>query len=68
MLCIIGHPAGLPKRVEAGPALAPQGDRILYDDIDTLGGNSGSGVLRASDGRIVGVCVQLELDARVLRT
>nr|WP_314464303.1 trypsin-like peptidase domain-containing protein [uncultured Novosphingobium sp.] len=55
MLCIIGHPAGQPKRVEAGPALAPSGNQILYDDIDTLGGNSGSGVVRASDGRIVGV-------------
>jgi V8-like Glu-specific endopeptidase len=55
MLCIIGHPEGLPKRIEAGPALAPQGNQIRYDDIDTLGGNSGSGVLRASDGWIVGV-------------
>lgn len=55
MLCIMGHPAGVPKRVEAGPALAPQNERIRYDDIDTQGGNSGSGVLRASDGRIVGV-------------
>lgn len=55
MLCIIGHPAGLPKRIEAGPALAPQGNQIRYDDIDTLGGNSGSGVIRASDGRVVGV-------------
>lgn len=55
MVCIIGHPAGQPKRIEAGPALAPSGDQIRYDDIDTLGGNSGSGVLRASDGRIVGV-------------
>jgi V8-like Glu-specific endopeptidase len=55
MLCIIGHPNGMPKRIEAGPALAPSGNQIRYDDIDTLGGNSGSGVLRASDGRVVGV-------------
>jgi len=55
MICIMGHPAGVPKRIEAGPALAPSGNLIRYDDIDTLGGNSGSGVLRASDGRIVGV-------------
>jgi len=55
MCCIIGHPNGLPKRIEAGPALAPSGNQIRYDDIDTLGGNSGSGVLRATDGRIVGV-------------
>src|SRR6185312_12634125 len=55
MLCIMGHPAGVPKRIEAGPALAPAGNFIRYDDIDTQGGNSGSGVLRASDGRIVGI-------------
>lgn len=55
MLCIMGHPQGVPKRIEAGPALATNGNQIRYDDIDTLGGNSGSGVLRASDGRIVGV-------------
>jgi V8-like Glu-specific endopeptidase len=55
MLCLIGHPAGWPKRIEAGPCLNLSGATITYDDIDTLGGNSGSGVLRASDGRIVGV-------------
>lgn len=55
MLCIMGHPLGVPKRIEAGPALAPSGNQIRYDDIDTQGGNSGSGVLRASDGRIVGI-------------
>ena len=55
ILCVIGHPAGWPKRIEAGPCLNVAGTTITYDDIDTLGGNSGSGILRASDGRIVGV-------------
>jgi len=55
MLCIIGHPAGQPKRIEAGPTSAIDGNFIRYGDIDTLGGNSGSGILRASDGRIVGI-------------
>ena len=55
MLCIIGHPAGLPKRIEAGQALNLTGNSISYNDIDTLGGNSGSGILRATDGRIAGV-------------
>ncbi len=54
MLAIIGHPAGLPKRVEAGPATELQPGRLLYDDIDTLGGNSGSGILGPA-GTIVGV-------------
>jgi len=55
MLCIIGHPAGVPKRVEAGPTTDLHGVRIGYNDIDTLGGSSGAGILRASDGKIVGV-------------
>ncbi len=55
MICIIGHPAGQPKRIEAGPTTQIDGNFIRYNDIDTLGGNSGSGILRASDGGIVGV-------------
>jgi V8-like Glu-specific endopeptidase len=53
--CIIGHPAGKPKRIEAGSVTLLQGNSIGYNDIDTLGGNSGSGILQDSDGRIVGV-------------
>jgi V8-like Glu-specific endopeptidase len=55
MLCIIGHPAGVPKRVEAGPLTSFDGNTLKYNDIDTLGGNSGSGVLQASTGLLVGV-------------
>lgn len=55
MLCIIGHPAGQPKRIEAGPLTSFDAHRVRYNDIDTLGGNSGSGILRASDGCIVGI-------------
>lgn len=55
MLAIIGHPAGQPKRIEAGPCTNLTASQILYNDIDTLGGNSGSGILAASTGRLVGV-------------
>ncbi len=55
IICIIGHPAGQPKRIEAGPTTSITGNLIHYNDIDTLGGNSGSGILRASDGRLVGI-------------
>lgn len=54
MLAIIGHPAGRPKRIEAGPATALAGGRLSYNDIDTLGGNSGSGILGPA-GNVVGV-------------
>jgi V8-like Glu-specific endopeptidase len=55
MLCIMGHPVGVPKRVEAGPLTAVSGNTITYNDIDTQGGNSGSGILRATTGLLVGV-------------
>lgn len=55
MACIIGHPAGVPKRIEAGPVTDLHGDRIGYNDIDTLGGNSGSGILKSPGGKIIGV-------------
>lgn len=55
MLAIIGHPAGVRKRVEAGPLTRYDGDRIRYADIDTLGGNSGSAIWHSPSGRIVGV-------------
>ena len=55
ILCIIGHPAGVPKRVEAGPLTSFSGDRIHYNDIDTLGGNSGSAIWQSPGGEIVGV-------------
>jgi V8-like Glu-specific endopeptidase len=55
MLCVIGHPAGVPKRIEAGPTSAITGDSITYSDIDTLGGNSGSGIWHAGRGTLVGV-------------
>lgn len=55
MLCIIQHPAGLPKRIEAGEAFHLHDSRVGYDSIDTLGGSSGSGILKSPDGNIVGV-------------
>ena len=54
-LCIIGHPAGVPKRIEAGPLTSFDGDRVRYNDIDTLGGNSGSAIWQSPTGKIVGV-------------
>ncbi|MCZ6856589.1 MAG: trypsin-like peptidase domain-containing protein [Gemmatimonadetes bacterium] len=55
MLCIIQHPAGVPKRIEAGPLFHLHDSRMGYDSIDTLGGTSGSGILKSPDGNIVGV-------------
>lgn len=53
-LTIIGHPQGLPKKIEAGTVYGFSTNAIRYNNIDTLGGNSGSGVID-SQGRVVGV-------------
>lgn len=53
-LTIIQHPQGDPKKIEAGSALQTQGSDLLYDNIDTHGGSSGSGV-RDDDGDVVAV-------------
>lgn len=54
MLCVIQHPDGAPKRVEAGPMFRNVAGRIEYKDLDTLGGSSGAPILSLR-GEIVGV-------------
>ncbi|MBB4590468.1 V8-like Glu-specific endopeptidase [Rhizobium leguminosarum] len=56
LLTIIQHPAGRPKKVEAGPLSLISDGFLQYGDLDTLGGSSGSGVLDTS-GNIVGIHV-----------
>lgn len=53
-LTIIGHPEGQPKQIEAGTLNSISGNFLRYNNIDTLGGNSGSGILNSA-GQIVGV-------------
>ncbi len=55
MLGVIQHPSGEPKKIEAGPLSAIVGSRISYNDIDTQSGSSGSSVLLADTGEVVGV-------------
>jgi hypothetical protein len=54
MICVIQHPNGRPKQIEAGPLLKNTSGQITYDSIDTEGGSSGSPVLSEA-GEIVGV-------------
>ncbi|MGH9799377.1 MAG: trypsin-like serine peptidase [Blastocatellia bacterium] len=54
MLCLIQHPSGLPKRIEAGPMLQNVAGQISYDSLDTEGGSSGAPILSLA-GEIVGV-------------
>jgi V8-like Glu-specific endopeptidase len=53
-LTIIGHPLGQPKQIEAGSLASISGNFLRYGNIDTQGGNSGSGILNSA-GQVVGV-------------
>ncbi|WP_373526269.1 serine protease [Nostoc sp.] len=55
MLCLIQHPQGRPKRIEAGPLHSNSNGIILYASIDTLGGSSGAPILSGDTGEVVGV-------------
>jgi V8-like Glu-specific endopeptidase len=55
MLAIVGHPSGQRKQIEAGPLDGFSGNYMLYGSLDTIGGNSGSGILHGPTGAIVGV-------------
>ncbi len=55
MLCIIQHPSGKPKKIEAGPMRNNLAGKITYDSIDTFGGSSGSPVIWAETGEVVGI-------------
>ncbi|MFO1093287.1 MAG: tyrosinase family protein [Planctomycetaceae bacterium] len=54
MLCLIQHPNGLPKKIEAGPMEANDGNFMSYASLDTLGGSSGAPIL-SLEGTLVGV-------------
>jgi V8-like Glu-specific endopeptidase len=54
-LTMIQHPAARPKQIEAGHVSGFTDDgNVLYNDLDTLGGSSGSGILSAR-GTVVAV-------------
>jgi V8-like Glu-specific endopeptidase len=55
MLCVIQHPNGNPKKIEAGPLIDHKKGQLFYDDIDTQGGSSGSPILAEKNGNVVGV-------------
>ncbi|MEL6891878.1 MAG: serine protease [Actinomycetota bacterium] len=53
-ITMIQHPRGDPKRIESGSVAGSRADTFQYDDLDTFGGSSGSGVLDRR-GRVLGV-------------
>ncbi|WP_193371351.1 trypsin-like serine peptidase [Pelagibius marinus] len=53
-LTIVQHPKGDPKKLEAGLLHGVDDWQIQYDDLDTFGGASGSGII-ADSGAVIGV-------------
>lgn len=53
-IVIIQHPQGKPKKVDAGSVLHVTSNDVFYDNVDTHGGSSGSGV-RDISGAVIGV-------------
>jgi len=63
-LRVMGHPAGLPLKVAGGAVVRTVNgaNGFLVANLDTYGGNSGSAVFNAVDGRVEGVLVRGEMD------
>mgnify|MGYP000697511013 CR=1 FL=1 len=60
---VVGHPAGLPTKIAGGAAVRDDSNvGYLVANLDTYGGNSGSGVFDARSGVLVGVLVRGETD------
>ena len=62
-LVVIGHPVGLPTKVATGGTVRSISNADYFQaNLDTYGGNSGSGVFNSQTGLIEGVLVRGEQD------
>ncbi|WP_413291509.1 trypsin-like peptidase domain-containing protein [Bdellovibrio sp. HCB337] len=61
-LTVIGHPSGLPTKVASGGKVRKVQPAHLVTNLDTYGGNSGSGVFNSETGEIVGILVRGDTD------
>ncbi|MDZ4675920.1 MAG: trypsin-like peptidase domain-containing protein [Oligoflexia bacterium] len=61
-ILVIGYPVGLPTKVAAGAKVRSVSSEYFVANLDTYGGNSGSGVFNAHTGLIEGVLVRGEQD------
>lgn len=61
-LVVIGHPAGLPKKVAGGAMVRSVEPEHFVANLDTYGGNSGSAVFNATSGDVEGILVRGETD------
>lgn len=61
-LVVIGHPVGLPVKIAGGASARSVGLEFMTANLDTYGGNSGSGVFNAQTGEVEGILVRGEMD------
>lgn len=62
-LVVIGHPVGLPTKITTGGSVRSTSNPDYFvANLDTYGGNSGSGVFNLSTGLIEGILVRGEQD------
>ncbi len=61
-LRVMGHPSGLPLKIAGHAEVRAINSNFLTANLDTYGGNSGSGVFNESNGQLEGVLVRGEMD------
>lgn len=54
-IALLQHPQAQTMKIGSGPVARLLGSKISYDTIDTLDGSSGSGILDAVTGKLVGI-------------
>lgn len=59
---VIGHPAGLPTKVDGGAHIRSTNQAYFSANLDTYGGNSGSAVFNAVTMEVIGILVRGEQD------
>ena len=62
-LYVIGYPSGLPLKYAPGAKVRKNGERAYFvANLDTFGGNSGSGVFASKTNELVGILVRGDTD------
>ena len=62
-LLIIGHPAGLPTKISDGATVRRATEKSFFvANLDSYGGNSGSAVFNALNGKVEGILVRGDQD------
>jgi len=61
-IVVMGHPVGLPLKIAGGAKVRSVQASHFVANLDTYGGNSGSGVFNAATGMIEGVLVRGDTD------